>query len=78
MRAGDGSEDQDQHREDAAGRERVAKQRDTRVPGGKRLRHDTGPDDHHEQKGGAEPFDEQPASQIRDWHRVFALLFTKP
>src|SRR5262249_45901695 len=55
VRARKWAEYQDQHGEDRAGRERIAKERDCVVPC-EFSRHDAGADDRCEQKGGPQPF----------------------
>ena len=56
MRAGQRPEDQDQHDQNRAGRQRVAQERQRDVTAGKLLRHDAGADHGGEQERRAERF----------------------
>src|SRR5262249_14911842 len=55
VRAGERAEDEDQRRQNGAGRKRIAQERKCVVPR-ESLRHDAGADDGREQKCGPQPF----------------------
>jgi hypothetical protein len=55
MCARDRSKDQNEHREDSAGRDGIAKQGKCHVPARELLRHDPGANYSGKQKSGAEP-----------------------
>ena len=73
MRARDRTEDQDQHHQDGAGRQRVAEQRERDVSAREPLRHDAGADDGREQEGRAERLGGEASRQRR--HQVGATAF---
>src|SRR5579883_161095 len=64
MRAGNGAEDQDQHHENGAGRERVCEQRQAEVAAAELGAHDAGANHGGEQKAGSDCLRDQPPCQL--------------
>jgi hypothetical protein len=63
MCAGERPKYQDQHDQNASGRDGVAKERQRDVTPGQLLRHDARADHRRQQEGGAQPFGEDAPSQ---------------
>jgi hypothetical protein len=60
MRAGDGPQHGNEHEQDRSRRQRIAKQRQGKIPARQALGHDAGTDDRSEQECGAKTFSKQP------------------
>ena len=73
MRARERAEDQDQHHQDRAGRQRVAQQRERDVTARELLRHDAGADHGREQERGAERLRSERAAQATASGRLGGL-----